>query len=253
MKTYKLIVSYDGTDFQGWQVQPHGKTVADRLQQRFYDLFGERIALLGASRTDAGVHALHQVARFRASVNIPAEQMKRAWNNSLGDSILIRSLTEAPAGFHPHKNVVEKTYYYNLFLDHPLPLIARYGWLFPFMDEVDTGALEKALQLYVGTHDFRSFCKLEDDKSPVRTITSITVNKITRYNVLQIAISGPGFLRFQIRRMIGAALDVARRDILSLSWLQGLLENPHPEQAYTRAHGKGLMLRKIIYSSEEVN
>ena len=223
--------------------------MADRLQERFYEIFGERITLLGASRTDAGVHALHQVARFCAGVNISPENMQRAWNNSLGDSILIRSLEEVAASFHPHKNVQEKTYYYNLFLKPPLPMLARYGWLFPFINEVDVAVFESAMQLYVGEHDFRSFCKLEDDKSPVRTINSITLREYKRLNMLQIAISGPGFLRFQIRRMIGCALDVARRDELSLSYLQDLLDNPHPEQAYTRAAAKGLILRKIVYTN----
>ncbi len=249
MKTYKLTVAYDGTDFQGWQVQPHGQTVADRLQQRFYELFGERISLLGASRTDAGVHALHQVARFRAALNISLDNMQRAWNNALGDSILIRSIEEVPESFHPHKNVLEKTYYYNLFLEHPIPMLARYGWVFPFIDEVDVSTLEKALKLFEGEHDFRSFCKLEGDKTSVRTITGIGMQHFSRFNTLQIAVSGPGFLRFQIRRMIGCALDVARRDELSLSYIQDLLDNPHPEQAYTRAEGKGLILRKIVYTN----
>ena len=252
MQTYKLTVAYDGTDFQGWQVQPHGQTVADRLQKRFYELFGERITLLGASRTDAGVHALDQVARLRAAVNVSPQQMKQAWNNSLGDSILIRSIEEVPESFHPHKNVREKTYYYNLFLKHPIPMMARYGWMYPFIDEVDLAVLEQALQLYVGEHDFRSFCKLEEDRTTVRTITGVSLRELKRYNMLQVAISGPGFLRFQIRRMIGYALDVARRDDLSLDYLQDLLDNPHPEQTLTRADGKGLILRKILYSNEEV-
>ncbi len=247
MKTYKAVISYDGTDFSGWQVQPHGNTIADRLQKSFYELFGDRISILGASRTDAGVHSLCQVARFRAGVNITPETMLKAWNNALGDSILIRSLEVAQPGFHPHKGVVEKTYYYNLFLKQPSPLVARYGWLSPHIDEVDFDVFKQALQLYLGEHDFRSFCKLDEDRTTVRRITGVSVRELKRYNMLQVAISGPGFLRFQIRRMIGYALDVARRDDLSLSYLQGLLDNPHGEQTLTKADGKGLILRKIVY------
>ncbi len=250
MYTYKIIVSYDGIDYQGWQVQTHKVTIANRLQDAFKHVFGERIKLLGASRTDSDVHALRQVAIFKSDIDLPHDKMAKAWNNVLPPSIHIRSLERVSDDFHPRKNVIGKTYYYHLFMQRPLPFLARYGWHYPFMGEVDLGTFDQALALYVGTHDFRSFCKLEEEKSTVRTMHSITMRKLSRFGAVQIVIKGDSFLRFQIRRMIGCALDVARRSDLSLSFIQDMLDNPHPQQKVTKAEGRGLCLKEICYKKK---
>jgi len=249
MNRFKMVVAYDGVDFQGWQVQPHKKTVANCLQDTFEKTFDKKIVLLGASRTDTEVHALGQVATFSCDIDLDVHKMQRAWNNSLPFSIHIRSLEQVDASFHPHKNVVSKTYYYTLFLKRPLPFVARYGWQYPFMAQVDKETFEKALQVYVGKHDFRSFCKLEEEKSTVRTIHSISLHRLSRFGAWQVVIKGDGFLRFQIRRMIGCALDVARRDDLSVDFIEDILSNPDPQQQLTKADGRGLCLKEIQYSS----
>ena len=249
MNTYKIIVAYDGVDYQGWQAQPHKITVSDSLQDSFKHVFGKEIKILGASRTDTGVHALGQVAIFKSDIAIPSDKMLKAWNNILPISIHIKSLERVMDDFHPHRNVVSKTYYYHLFIQRPLPFLARYGWDYPFMKDVDLEVFEQALALYVGTHNFRSFCKLEEEKSTIRTVHSIVIQKIVRFGVVRVVIKGDSFLRFQIRRMIGCALDVARRDDLSLSFIQNMLDNPHPQQKATKAEGRGLCLKEINYSS----
>ena len=181
MQTFRIIVAYDGTDFHGWQIQPNAQTISSYLQKTFLKVFGEEINILGASRTDAGVHALGQVARFKCELNLLEERMLKTWNGSLPKSILIRKLEKVGPSFHPHKNVAEKVYLYHLFLKRPLPFVARYGWYYKFIDLVDISKLEKALQLYVGEHDFRSFCKVEDcNKSTIRAIKSISVKKISQ-------------------------------------------------------------------------
>lgn len=249
MKKLKLIVAYDGTDFYGWQIQPEKISVASTLEQAFYDAFGQKISLIGASRTDTGVHALGQVAIFRVEEKrLSFENMKLAWNNLLPKSILIRNLDLVDEKFHPCFGVLEKIYYYHLFLVNPLPFVARYGWYYRFIKNVDLEKFNKALQLYIGKHDFGSFCKVEEaGKSTVRTINDIKMEKLRHWNVLRVTIKGPGFLRFQIRRMIGYALDVARRKDLSVSYLKRLLENPDPKQILTKAEACGLCLRKVVY------
>ncbi len=251
MQKFKIVISYDGTSYQGWQSQPHKKTVADCLCQAFHKVFGQSITLLGTSRTDSGVHALRQVATFKTDLNLDLNQIVRGWNNILPDDILIRSIEKVPETFNPLLNVSQKIYYYNIFLSQPLPFFARYGWFYDFIGDVDWKKFEKALQLFIGKHDFRSFCKVEDDdRSTIRTIDAVSLRKISGWDMLQITIKGKSFLHFQIRRMVGYALDVARRKNLSLDYLQRILENPSPLQTLTRAEAKGLFLCRIIYENE---
>lgn len=248
MKTYKIIVAYDGTDFSGWQVQPTAPTVTSCLQETFYKVFGRGVTIVGASRTDSGVHALGQVARFHTDIGLPEATIKSAWNNLLPKSILIRDLQQITTDFHPQKNVKQKIYYYHLFLDRPNPFLARFGWHYKSIDQVDFEKFSAALALYPGEHDFASFCKVEDDdKSTIRTIDSITLTPLPHHKTLRITIKGKSFLRFQIRRMVGYALDVARRKDLPVSYLQEMLDHPNPQQKLLKAEGCGLCLRKVIY------
>ena len=116
-----MIVAYDGTDFFGWQAQPHGKTIVNCLQDTFKKVFDYPISVVGASRTDTGVHAAGQVAKFMAPRFTDVANLMRAWNASLPPSVLLRSMIEVPHGYNPQKNVVSKTYYYHLFINRPLP------------------------------------------------------------------------------------------------------------------------------------
>ncbi len=250
MQKFKITIAYDGTDFYGWQIQPNHITISSCLQKTFLHVFGHPIKLMGASRTDAGVHALEQVAQFYSDLKIQENVLLEAWNKALPSSIVIRSLKKISSDFHPCCNVHQKTYYYHLFLKRPLPFAARYGWFYRFIDDVDFNKFAQALALYVGKHDFASFCKIEKEKekSTIRTIDSITIKKYTRYNLVRITIKGKSFLRFQIRRMTGYALDIARRPDLSINYLQGVLESKNPQQTLLKADGRGLCLRKVQYN-----
>jgi len=253
MKKFKIIISYDGTDYEGWQSQPHKKTIADTLEKTYKKSFGEAIKILGASRTDSGVHAQGQIATFSTRLIMEPNKILFIWNNALPKDILIVSIEETSENFNPLFGVKEKTYFYNIFLSNPNPFIARFGWNYPYINNVNFEILEKALNLYIGEHDFRSFCKIEadDPKSTIRTINSITMQKLSNENILQITIKGKSFLRFQIRRMIGYALDIARRKDLSINDLKSIIENPSPIQSLTKAESCGLCLKEIIYEENK--
>jgi tRNA pseudouridine38-40 synthase len=255
MNYYKIIVAYDGTAFHGWQIQPHDQTLSSALQDAWFQFMRERITILGASRTDAGVHALGQVARFGSHFpeRIPLEQLRKAWNQHLPPGIYIRSLEPMPRDFHPCGNVLQKTYYYTLFLKKPLPMVERFGWYPDFMPQVDIDKFERALQRYIGTHDFASFCKIDQDdkKDTVRTIDSIKLHNIARWGILLVEIKGKSFVRFQIRRMVGYALDIAHRPTMQVEYLDELLKNPNPRQLLVKADAKGLCLRRIVYKRNE--
>ncbi len=245
MKKYKIIVAYDGTDYYGWQLQENKITVASILQNRFKEVFNTDIHLTAASRTDAGVHALGQTAAFTADLNISTSSMQHAWQNKLSTAVVIRQLQEVPLTFNPRHNVKQKTYYYHFFQERPLPFLARYGWFYRYPVNIDY--LRQALQLFVGTHDFRSFCTGDDYENTVRTIDAVDVEYIPRFKAYRIIIKGPGFLRYMIRRIVGACLEVASRDRLELITLKTILEQKNPEQTLFTAPAHGLVLAKIVY------
>lgn len=243
---YRLIVAYDGTDFSGWQVQKHAPSVAQTMQDRFKLLFNREITLIGASRTDAGVHAMGQVAAFSTDLPIETSQMMNAWNDALPETIVIRSLEQVQDSFHPIYGVAQKVYHYRFFLERPLPFVERYGWFFRYA--IDLELLQEALQLFVGTHDFRSFCTgIDMGENTIRTIESIDLCKNESLGSWQITVKGPGFLRHMIRRIVGASFDVASKKTVTLADLKAILEEKNPEQALTNAPAKGLCLQSICY------
>jgi tRNA pseudouridine38-40 synthase len=246
MKRYKIIVAYDGTAYHGWQVQKELPTVAGTLQSTFSQVFGQEISILGASRTDAGVHALGQVATFNSALVIAPNSMLHAWSNSLPADIVIRLLEETASDFNPHQYVHYKTYQYHFFLSRPLPFVARYGWFYHY--PVNLEKLHACLQTFVGTHDFRSFCTGDEmGEDTIRTINSISLEYLEQYNAYRITVRGERFLHHMIRRIVGAALDVAARKVLSSEYLQQVLLEKNPEQALTNAPAQGLLLAEIVY------
>jgi tRNA pseudouridine38-40 synthase len=245
MNKYLITVSYDGTDYQGWQAQSTGPTIEQALIDSFKLIFKQGVTLLGASRTDAGVHAYGQVVRIKTPLNIKPEALLRGWNNRLPGDIVIRDAQIAPLFFHPHHNVLEKTYQYDLFLDRPLPHVQRYGWYYDY--SIDLNKLNSALQVFVGTHDFRSFCTGYDMVSTVKTITSINVQYIGALNIYRITIKGPSFLRYMIRRIVGAAVEVASRPKLSMGILTNTLNAVDPHHSLPCAPAKGLTLVRIQF------
>jgi tRNA pseudouridine38-40 synthase len=250
---YKAIVAYDGTDYSGWQIQIGGNiTVASVLNDAFYKVFLKRINITGSSRTDAGVHALGQVCHFAVDLDLDPEIMRVAWSYRLPPGVFIRSLEKVPEYFNPRLNVDYKIYYYHIFLAKPLPMIARYGWICNFIRAVDLKKFSQSLALYEGTHDFRSFCKMDptDTRSTVRTVYSVKLDTIKKYNALRVTIVGKSFLQYQIRRMVGYALDVGRRKEYPFDFIKSILDTPNSQQPLVKAESSGLMLRKIVYNRE---
>lgn len=246
---YKLLVAYDGTDFSGWQVQPHAPSVAQALQDALDHLFNETVTVIGASRTDAGVHALGQVAAFSSKIELQPERMRKVLNDVLPSSILIRSVEIVSDAFHPIYGVASKTYGYHFFTQRPMPYLSRYGWYQPY--PVDMQLLRAALDIFVGTHDFRSFCTGDQmAMGTVRTIDAIELHYFKRYGAWQISFTGPGFLRHMIRRIVGAAFDVAARHKLNVDDLRAILAAKDPRQTLYNAPGQGLCLYRVLYKND---
>lgn len=248
MKMYKLTIAYDGSDYSGWQTQDHKPSVAGTLNQAFKNVFKHEMRILGASRTDAGVHALGQIARIKTDLAIPAEKLKWAWNNALPMDIMIRSLELVDDSFNPFYNVEQKIYYYHFFIERPLPFIQRYGYFYPY--KINFELLTKALNLFVGTHNFASFRSSEDTReNTIRTIDAINLEYIPRYKAYRITVKGQKFLRHMIRRIVGASLSVASKDTDALSFLKKVMDACNPAHTLPNAPAQGLMLYKIIYKN----
>lgn len=244
MKRYKAVIAYDGTDYSGWIQQKDRPSIVQTLQDSFVAVFGRSIRILGASKTDAGVHALGQVAIFETDIQVDPQKMLYAWNNLLPSSILIRSLEHAD-WFHPHYHVKQKIYYYHLFVDRPLPFVARYGYYTSRAFEQQQ--FKDALQLFVGSHDFSAFYTGNDREDAVRTIDEIRFEYMERYNVYRVVVKGERFLRHMVRRIVGAALVVASREEITHADIRDALQTGVMHSELTTAPARGLMLRKIIY------
>lgn len=244
MKQYKIRVAYDGTGYAGWVQQKDQPTVVQTLQDTFFAVFKKKIAVLGASKTDAGVHAMGQVAVFTTDLDVDAAKIQWAWNRSLPPALLIRSLLQDDT-FHPHYNVDEKTYYYHLFFSRPLPFYARYGAY--ISSAVDIKKFEVALRFFQGTHDFTAFYTGNDRSDTQRTINDIQLIFLKRYNAYRVIITGQKFMRHMIRRIIGAALAVACEGVVDESAIKQALQSGNSNHALPTAAAQGLMLYSITY------
>ncbi len=254
MNRYKLTIAYDGTELLGWQEQADQlPTVMAALREHFRRTFHQPLEyLVGASRTDAGVHALGQVARIKIPFEPDMQTLRWAWNNSLPSSILIRRIDPVEQTFHPQHNVQSKTYFYHFFTgQRPLPFFARYGWFVP--GAVDIDLLRELLQVFVGTHDFRSFCTgAELTGKTVRTVNTISVSYLERFGMYRIQVEGPSFVRYMIRRLVGAAMTVATDTHASAADIERALAQKDPQQHFLTAPAHGLMLASIVYDGDKL-
>lgn len=249
-RQFKIIVAYDGTEYYGWQVQRLSPTVAQTLRDTYLKIFNQTIHFRVASRTDAGVHAHGQVATFATEINADGPTIMRAWNNLLPQSIVIRSIEQVPLGFNPHAQVLNKTYWYHVFTERPLPFFARYGWHYRF--KFDPDKLARSLNVFLGTHNFRSFSTGNDrGEDTIRTINRVDVTFVPEINAYRIAISGPKFLYYMVRRIVGASLHVASSKTLHEDFIKKILEAKNPDHILPNAPAQGLTLHNIVYKNQE--
>ena len=227
MKRILLRVAYDGTDFHGWQIQPGVRTVEGELNNAITELTGTVTEVTGASRTDAGVHAMGNVAVFDTDSPIPAEKFAQALNTYLPEDVKVRSSTEVPADFHPRKVSCRKVYEYRILCDRmPDPLKRRDFWQYP--GNLDVEKMKKAASYLVGTNDYAAFCSVHTQaESTVRTVFFIDIleekrsnenpqgkgftcgeSGITQSREIAIRICGNGFLYNMVRIIAGTLAEV---------------------------------------------
>lgn len=241
----KLVIAYLGTGFRGWQRQPRQRTVQGELEAALARLLGcEAVPVVGAGRTDAGVHAAGQVAHADLPGTLPLGALLRGVNALLPDEIRVRSATVAAPGFHARSNAVAKTYIYRArWHTGSLPWSRLRAAEMPRVDE--PAALTALTNGLEGRHDWASFTVTDPaTATTVRTIHRVRVRP--RRGGFDLEFLGEGFLRYQVRRMVGALLEVAggRRDP---DWLLDLVARPRPGARIATAPAKGLTLEHVFY------
>lgn len=244
MKRVKLTVAYDGTNYCGWQVQPNGITIESELNKHLSELLKEEIHVIGASRTDAGVHAKGNVAVFDTSARMPAEKISYALNTRLPEDIRIQESCEVAADFHPRFRKTVKTYEYKICNRRfPDPCTRLYS-LFYYWD-LDTEKMRQAAQHLVGTHDFTSFCTNKPEVTDrVRTIYSLDV--LQDGEMITIRVCGNGFLYNMVRIITGTLLRVGS-GMIKPEEIPAILDAKDRSRAGETARPHGLTLVKIEY------
>ena len=240
----QLTVAYDGTNYHGWQLQPNGITIESVLNQALSDLLGENIAVIGASRTDAGVHSLGNAAVFDTNTRIPAEKISYALNQRLPEDIVIQESKEVAADFHPRHCNSRKTYQYKI-LNRQFPDPTRRRDTYFYHYDLDVKKMREAAGYLVGEHDFKSFCSIHTSvETTVRTIYVIDVKK--EGDVITIRIEGSGFLYNMVRIIAGTLVEVGNGR-LEPKALQQILDKKDRSAAGPTAPACGLTMIGIEF------
>lgn len=248
MKRIKLVIAYDGTQYCGWQLQPGEPTIEAELNRALSELLGEEITVIGASRTDSGVHALGNVAVFDTESRIPAEKIAQAVNQRLPEDIRVQSSEEVSPDFHPRRCVSRKTYVYQI-LNRRIALPTERYYSTYIYYALDVELMQRAAAYFIGEHDYKSFCSVKTQAlDTVRTIYHLDVDRIG--DKITITVTGSGFLYNMIRIIAGTLLEVGR-GAYPPEAVQAILEGRDRSLAGPTAPAQGLTLMKIEYANEE--
>ena len=246
MRNIKLVLQYDGTKYSGWQrLGDTDKTIQSKLEQVLTRMTGTNTEVIGSGRTDAGVHALCQVANFLTEDARTVEEMKDYLNQYLPEDIAVTEVSEVHARFHARLNAVSKTYLYRIWnLPHPEPFIRKYSLHIP-QPFLKVKAMKKAAECLIGEHDFSSFASQSSKKKTnIRIISGIDFEK--KDGLVEIRITGDGFLYNMVRIIIGTLLEVGLGK-LQPEQLEGILESGDRQKAGPTAPPHGLFLESVRY------
>lgn len=248
MKRVMIVVAYDGTKYCGWQVQPNGVTIQEVLERHLSELLKEPVSVLGASRTDAGVHALGNAAVFDTNSRMPGEKVSYALNQRLPEDIRIQESKEVPLDFHPRYQKSEKTYEYRI-LNRRFPIpTERFYSHFTYVP-LDVEQMRKAAEHLIGEHDFKSFCGTGAQvKTTVRNVTGLTIQK--NGDEIIIRVTGMGFLYNMVRIIAGTLMEVGSGKYPP-EYVKEILEARDRKMAGNTAPARGLTLVGVRYFSDE--
>jgi tRNA pseudouridine38-40 synthase len=244
----RVVLTYDGTEFHGWQVQPGLPTIQGVLEEIISSIEGKAVHVAGSGRTDAGVHALAQVAAFSIGNPIPVDNLQRAVNRLLPPAIRVLEAMETHTGFHPRFDALAKTYQYTLYRAALCsPFQWRYVHHYPY--PLNEDAMIAAARIFEGEHDFTAFTasdsKYEEGKSCIRRIFHSEL--VRGGDVLIYTVRGSGFLKHMVRNIVGTLIETGRGN-LNASAISDIFRADYAGKAGPTAPAKGLVLKSVEYS-----
>jgi tRNA pseudouridine38-40 synthase len=245
MRNIKLLIEYDGTNYQGWQVQAKGPTIQGMLEEKLSRLTGERIHLIGSGRTDSGVHALGQVAHFETQSQMNIRTIQRALNSLLPPDIVIQKVEEVDEGFHARKHVKSKVYEYRI-LNRNLRSAFHRGYVWYIPQKLNLMEMKKATQGLIGEHDFSSFRSVG---TPTRTAVRRVIRaewKRGRDGIIRFEIEANGFLKQMVRSIIGTLVEIGKGKMKAAD-LRKILNSKDRKEAGPTAPAQGLFLKEVKY------
>jgi len=242
---FKLTIEYDGSNFHGWQRQPRDRSIQDEIESALFQMTGQKITLIGSGRTDAGVHALGQVANFKCDTHITPREFHNGLNSILADDIVIHRCVHTALDFHARFDAKGKIYHYTI-LNSPQPsaIGRQYHWW--LRAPLDIPAMQTATRHLLGRHDFKSF---EAAGSPrAHTIRKVTTAKWTTPgpHKLCLHIQADGFLRFMVRNIVGTLVEIGRGK-MEPKQLKSIMAARDRNLAAATAPAQGLCLVKVLY------
>lgn len=242
MRNIKLILEYDGTNYVGWQRQENGKSVQGEIEAVIYQVLQERVNIIGAGRTDAGVHARGQVANFQTQSTMMPEKLQAALNGLLPEDIRVLFTEEVPLDFHARYSAKERIYIYQI-TSKPSALFRHFAWHCAYALDVDL--MNQTAKMILGSHDFQSFCKVKADVNHHQCNVGQSYwcndNLFLRYTI-----AADRFLHGMVRALVGTMIDVGR-GYITIDEFQRILECKSRNEAGMTAPAKGLILEQVIY------
>jgi tRNA pseudouridine38-40 synthase len=245
MRNIKLLIEYDGTNYQGWQVQPEGPTIQGMLEEKLSRLTGERVHLIGSGRTDSGAHALGQVAHFKTQSRMDIRTIQRALNSLLPPDIVIQKIEEVDEGFHARKHSKSKVYEYRI-LNRNLRSAFHRGYVWYIPQKLNLTEMKKATQSLVGEHDFSSFRSVG---TPTRTAVRRVIRaewKRGRDGIIRFEIEANGFLKQMVRAIVGTFVEVGKGR-MKASDFRKIMNSRDRKNAGPTAPAQGLFLKEVKY------
>ncbi len=244
---YLVTFSYDGSKYNGYQKQPNGNTVQNRLEDALTSINGNKnVSVVASGRTDAGVHAINQKAHFDLNVKITCDSLKKALNSLLPGDIYVKNVVEIDDNFHARFDVKAKEYIYKINMGEYDPISKDY--VYQYCKKLDVVEIERALKYIEGTHDFKSFTAGDDVRDDyVRTIIQTNlIRDLKNVNMITISFLGTGFMRYMVRNLVGTLIQIGEGKYKSTDIID-ILDAKDRRKAGMCADASGLYLKDVFY------
>lgn len=242
-----MTLSYDGSDFKGYQKQPKARTVQGELEKVLTQINGNKdVSVSSSGRTDAGVHAMNQKAHFDLKEELDCEKLLKSINSLLPEDIYVKSLVNVDDSFHSRFNAIGKEYVYQINMGEYNPLERKY--VYQYNNKLDVVEMQRAMKYLEGTHSFKSFTKSDEEREDyVRTLSQTNIIRdLKDVNKITLVFIGAGFMRYMVRNMVGTLIEVGEGKRKSEEIIE-ILKSEDRTKAGKTANAEGLYLKNVFY------